>query len=117
MTSDRQRPTASYSSNAMPQGSIFMWHEAQAGLFLWSSMRSLRVILRMLGSVRSISGTAGGAGGGGSWRMFSRSQIPRLSGWESLPSEFMARMPGWVRRPPRVGVISGGSLTLRKWLP
>ena len=36
-------------------------------------------------------------------------QTPRLSGWESLPSEFMVRIAAFVRIPPRLVLGSIGT--------
>jgi len=49
-----------------------------------------------------ITGAGGaGYGGGGSSSKFRRTQMPRLMGWPSLPSESPVRTEAWVRTPPR----------------
>ena len=56
-----------------------------------------------------------GGGGGGSCNRFSSSQMPRLSGCESLPSEFITSNPAEVSRPPRR--IPVDTITLRNGSP
>ena len=77
------------------------WQEAQAGLFRCASRRFRIVSPRISGESSGSGGTSFGAGGGGVPRIFSRMNLPRLTGDVRFGWEVKVRMLPWVRIPRR----------------
>ena len=85
----RKRPMESKFSSPKPMTSIFWWHEAQTAC-CWCMRTSSRLECG-LSTLEPSSGTFGGGGEGLSWRIFSMTRAPRMTGDERSPLEPVMR--------------------------